>query len=207
MTFVGTVEVSANKQKELREQIVSLCQQDEFKNVCLWQGLDSHSSNVDLSLQISTDTTTTHQVSTRSLESIPLHPYFHSTFCFSPGGDFPTRKGFLDAMLSGCIPVTFQLATAQEQWLAHWGSFQQAMDCTVYIHREEFMENPTKFFQQLIEWNRNSSFIAEKLTSIRKVAHRFQYSRPLHSGREDDAVDVTLRHFMKNIRRDKRGLS
>jgi len=44
-----------------------------------------------------------------------------------PGGDFPTRKGVLDALQAGCVPITFQLVTAQRQWAWHWGSFKTAM--------------------------------------------------------------------------------
>jgi hypothetical protein len=38
----------------------------------------------------------------------------------APGGDFPTRKGFFDALLSGCVPVTFETSAALTQWPLHW---------------------------------------------------------------------------------------
>ena len=36
-----------------------------------------------------------------------LHTYSRSVFCLQPDGDTPTRQGWFDAMLSGCIPVFF----------------------------------------------------------------------------------------------------
>lgn len=51
--------------------------------------------------------------------------YWDSKFCLQPGGDTLTRKGIVDAVLLGCIPVLFhegQLA----QWPWHWGSCEAA---------------------------------------------------------------------------------
>ena len=36
-----------------------------------------------------------------------------ATFCLEPGGDSPYRKGFYDAMLTGCVPVVFGLYNAR----------------------------------------------------------------------------------------------
>merc|ERR1711953_1608408 len=33
----------------------------------------------------------------------------NSTFCLEPPGDSPTRKGFFDALLVGCVPVIFDM--------------------------------------------------------------------------------------------------
>ncbi len=189
MSFIGTSEVSANKQKDLRLAIISTCR-GHFPNDCLLKELNSHSSNVDFLLPSSNGS---------SEGAVTDHPYFQSTFCFSPGGDFPTRKGFIDAMLSGCIPITFQLATAQSQWLYHWGNLQTAMECTIYIEREEFMGNPVKTLKKLIDMSHNQTLVERKLIAIRSVAHRFQYSRPFDPGRMEDAVDVTLSHFAQYL--------
>jgi len=37
---------------------------------------------------------------------------YPARFCLEPGGDSPYRKGFYDAMLTGCIPVIFSRAAA-----------------------------------------------------------------------------------------------
>jgi len=66
---------------------------------------------------------------THSHTCIHAHTHTHT------GGDFPTRKGFLDALLSGCIPVTFQLLAAQDQWLWHWGTKEMAINCSFYLPR------------------------------------------------------------------------
>lgn len=36
-----------------------------------------------------------------------LATYARSVFCLQPDGDTPTRQGWFDALLSGCIPVFF----------------------------------------------------------------------------------------------------
>ncbi|KAL8281043.1 hypothetical protein RQP46_006722 [Phenoliferia psychrophenolica] len=39
-----------------------------------------------------------------------------STFCLQPAGDSPTRKGFWESILLGCIPVVFRRATYDKVW-------------------------------------------------------------------------------------------
>ena len=39
-----------------------------------------------------------------------------STFCLTPPGDSPTRKGFWDALLVGCVPVVFLNASRSNVW-------------------------------------------------------------------------------------------
>jgi hypothetical protein len=54
-----------------------------------------------------------------------LHRFKHNLLSVSVcridiGGDFPTRKGFFDALHSGCVPVTFETTAALTQWPLHW---------------------------------------------------------------------------------------
>ena len=59
-----------------------------------------------------------------------LQMYWRSTFCLQPGGDSVARKGILDALLMGCIPVLFH--TGQRlMWPWHWGSWVE--EATVLI--------------------------------------------------------------------------
>merc|ERR1712190_344676 len=46
----------------------------------------------------------------RTNRLVPL--YLNSKFCLMPKGDTPTRKGLFDALLCGCIPIVFDLASA-----------------------------------------------------------------------------------------------
>ena len=43
-----------------------------------------------------------------------------SIFCFQPIGDLMTRKGLFDAILMGCLPVTFDMLTASVMYTWHW---------------------------------------------------------------------------------------
>ena len=48
-------------------------------------------------------------------------------FCLCPPGDDPARKAVFDAILSGCIPVIFEVATLFNQYPWHIGE-QAALD-------------------------------------------------------------------------------
>ena len=50
----------------------------------------------------------------------PLAVTTSSIFCFQPIGDLMTRKGLFDAILHGCIPVTFDPLTARSMYTWHW---------------------------------------------------------------------------------------
>ena len=95
-----------------------------------------------------------------------------------PGGDFPTRKGFLDAMLSGCVPVIFQEFTALRQWEWHWGSLQKAKECIFFMPREQVTTNSTVAFDKLVAWSRDRDMLRDKLLCIRDVGNKMQYDLP-----------------------------
>jgi hypothetical protein len=167
VSFVGSIDVTAQKQRLLRIEIVKQCTMRPTD--CVVQSLSSHSSNA----QVVMDT------------------YLQSVFCLSPGGDFPTRKGFLDAMLSGCIPVTFELEAAQYQWRYHWGSTSTAVDCTIYIPRDKFMRAPKETIDKLVALSKNYTFVMEKLQCIERISHRFQY-RISGLKMQRDAFDLAM---------------
>ena len=50
--------------------------------------------------------------------------YWRSTFCLMPPGDAASRKGTIDSMLLGCIPVHFYEAQML-QWPWHWGDWRR----------------------------------------------------------------------------------
>ena len=51
-----------------------------------------------------------------------VRQYWNATFCLQPVGDACTRKGQLDALLLGCIPVLLH-PCQEHQWPWHWGSW------------------------------------------------------------------------------------
>jgi hypothetical protein len=95
-------------------------------------------------------------------------------------------------MLSGCVPVTFQLASAQEQWPLYWISRENAMRCTVYIPRESAMRDMSATFTRLIVLSSDQAIMTDKLRNIAELAHRFQYSLPDEHVDNDDALSVVL---------------
>jgi hypothetical protein len=53
------------------------------------------------------------------IEDIHSHPEalcLLSTFCLTPPGDTPTRRGFWDALLMGCVPVVFSELSRRWPW-------------------------------------------------------------------------------------------
>eukprot|EP00471_Norrisiella_sphaerica_P008490 CAMPEP_0184500572 /NCGR_PEP_ID=MMETSP0113_2-20130426/45232_1 /TAXON_ID=91329 /ORGANISM="Norrisiella sphaerica, Strain BC52" /LENGTH=240 /DNA_ID=CAMNT_0026888993 /DNA_START=432 /DNA_END=1151 /DNA_ORIENTATION=- len=63
-----------------------------------------------------------------------VEQYARSTFCLMPAGDTPSRKGEVDALIAGCIPVLFdpyQLVL----WRGHVGDWN---DVAVYIPQQKW---------------------------------------------------------------------
>jgi hypothetical protein len=62
-----------------------------------------------------------------------VDPFYRrqSVFCFQPIGDLPTRKGLFDGLLMGCIPVVFDIQTAENMYTWHWEqAFWEQVLCT-----------------------------------------------------------------------------
>jgi hypothetical protein len=182
ISFVGTSFVTARKQQKLRLLLMDECSR---RPECFLYELPSHHMNT---LQ-------------RPNDASSVSIYLKSTFCLMPGGDFPTRKGVLDSLLSGCIPVTFQKRSAISQWLWHWGSPQIAQTCVVYLPRDAVVENVSSLFDELYKLSQKSKIMGEKRQCISAIGHRLQYNHPLHEPYHDgqmkhiDAVDVVMQHI------------
>ena len=100
--------------------------------------------------------------------------YYDSVFCFCPPGDDPTRRGLIDSIVAGCIPVTFNPNTLLNQMPLHL-SMREARSIGVYIPLKSFMKK-----RNLMEILRNisSGVVREKQLLIEKIAPRLQYSVP-----------------------------
>ena len=186
IVFAGSLMVTATKARTLRAAIIQECRARPTE--CMLIELRSHSSNTD-----------------NRNSSSKRSPYNDGTFCLMPGGDYPTRKGVLDALLVGCIPVTFQRATAHRQWPWHWGTQSTADSCMHYVPMRQVVADPRAFFQELVKLSRDESFVAAKRACIARVGARMQYDLPGHShavrsrstdAGEMDAVDVVLKNLL-----------
>lgn len=166
IAFAGSLQVTAKKQRLLRKMILEECAKHRSA-LCL--ELRSHSSSTQLrdhKLQPSTSTDSSH----------PMYPYTVARFCLQPGGDFPTRKGLLDALLSGCIPVVFQRQAATLQWRTHWRTDLSADDCLVFFPLSQALRNISLVFEELLRRSEEKHFLVNKLHCIAAHGLRMQYS-------------------------------
>eukprot|EP01038_Epipyxis_sp_PR26KG_P009225 gene9225-12438_t len=184
VAFMGTIEVTAKLQKRLRIQLIESCMM--FQD-CLYVDLNTHESNANtnnIPLVSSMNNTKNQSL---------YHPYRYSQLCLMPGGDFPTRKGFLDALYRGCVPVTFQLISAQQQWVHHWGDEDTALSCSFYIPRENVFKNSSAVLEYLINQSKNEVVMKSKLDCINKIWYKMQYNAPnTHFKYASDAFDIAI---------------
>ena len=181
-SFMGSNQVTARKLKALRELLADYCLRTS--GTCNYVQLQSHHSLTDV-------------------QRLANYPYYSSTYCFMPGGDFLTRKGVLDSLFSGCIPVIFNEYTATKQWPWHWGNSDMARCCVEYIPLDEMMHSPEKAVEKLIIMSRNSTYITTKVNCAAKIGNYLQYNVPSGSRHYDnnnqyeDAVDKILQQILQ----------
>lgn len=106
--------------------------------------------------------------------TVPLQ----STFCIMPPGDVPTRKGFFDSILMGCIPVVFNPQSAHKQWLYHLGN-EIALATTIYFPASTFMRDQNHTLMNLlIRLHSENDEVVMKRKAISKHASKLQYRLP-----------------------------
>ncbi len=131
-----------------------------------------------------------------------LSIYKRAIFCLCPPGDDPARKAVFDAIISGCIPVIFEVATLYNQYPWHIGE-QDALDISVSIPGGQVRSGKLDFMKVLLSIK--PDVIAAKQRALARVAPRVQYAVPpinLLQDRFDetpweppfaDAAELTLR--------------
>jgi hypothetical protein len=100
--------------------------------------------------------------------------YRRSTFCFIPKGDTFSRKAFIDAILSGCIPIVFHLESCHFLYPIHL-PMEMAANICYYYDPNAFEENPMALFSSL-ERLQNNPEIYLKRKFIARIASQLQYS-------------------------------
>ena len=191
VAFSGSLGVTAKKSRRVRELIIELCRQRPKD--CYLHTLHDHSSN----------SLTAHVLTSKKDNTKGYGPYYNASFCFMPGGDFPTRKAILDALLTGCVPVTFQNSSALSQWPWHWGSSTVANNVVINIPMKDFVVNPKMFFDAVINMSKDVEMMCKKREIIAQIGSRMQYRLPGERSSNDtvpeepDAVDVILEHFAR----------
>ena len=126
----------------------------------------------------------------------------NSVFCLNPPGDMPTRKGFFDTILAGCIPVTTDHYSAYDQWFWHLGR-EVHNKTSIYIPKSKFMSKDFDFMQYLVDMVHEGTIVHHMRENIAKYAGRLQYRLPEKSLSKlppRDATDVILdRVFETNV--------
>ena len=106
----------------------------------------------------------------RSPERVAQH-YWDATFCLQPGGDTITRKGIVDAILLGCIPVLFHQGQGA-QWGWHWGGWFET--ATLTLNQSAVRHGQLNVIDELAAIP--TAKVLAMRRAIRKHAHRMQYS-------------------------------
>ena len=103
--------------------------------------------------------------------------YSHSIFCAQPHGDSPTRKGFFDALLFGCIPVVLDSKDPATKGRAPFLPFGWAIpwrDMTALLSRREWMSHMV----QSLRDKYGPGDIRRMQATLASVAHLAQSSLP-----------------------------
>ena len=152
VTYVGGWKTDVASSANLRHLIINTCQKSKK---CVAKRL-MHQDNV--------------------LKKYKYHEYRYSTFCLQPPGDDPSRKGVMDSILCGCIPVTFHPDTFITALPLHL-SVAEAKEMSVYI--PEYVAQNTSAFNiiSFIE-SISPSDIIKKQQKIAALGFRLQYSVP-----------------------------
>ena len=149
-----------------------------------------------------TDSTYMAAVTASALERT-LRAYWDATFCLQPPGDDLMRKGIVDALLLGCIPVLFHPGQRQ-QWAFHWGDF--VANATVLLEWGAIIDGKMDWAAALRAIPKEE--VEAMRATIAANAHRLQYavvdtaSLRAKGGLAvgDDAFDEALRGAWRNAR-------
>lgn len=104
-----------------------------------------------------------------------LSVYKRSVFCLCPPGDDPARKAVFDCIVSGSIPVIFELNTIYNQYPWHF-SEQEALDISVYVPGGMIRSGKLDFMSVLLAIS--PEVIRKKQEVLATIAPRVQYAMP-----------------------------
>jgi len=119
-----------------------------------------------------------------------LTAYQHAVFSLQPAGDDPARKGIVDSITSGCIPVLFQ-PQQRQLWPLHWGSW--VADATVLLPMAAVLNGSLDVLATLrvIPQGR----VAKMQRTLRERAHRLHYAFVGSPDAAGDALEIALSHL------------
>ena len=109
----------------------------------------------------------------------------HSVFCLQPPGDTNSRKSFYDAIVTGCIPVTFELPYVKHVTYP----FERMLNYSQFTVRVPLN---TTFRQVLSEYRDNNEAIQRLQTNLATVMQYLQYNDMTAPDVGPDALDLIL---------------
>lgn len=111
-----------------------------------------------------------------------------ATFCLQPEGDTPSRKGIVDALLLGCIPVLFTRRQLR-LWPWHW----EAASASVFVDGAAVANGTiASVLDELARVPERR--VRELQAAVEAVAYRMQYSASDVPGRAD-AFDIAMQRL------------
>ena len=119
-----------------------------------------------------------------------LNAYRHATFSLQPAGDDPARKGLIDSVTCGCIPVLFH-EQQRMLWPHHWGGWVR--DATVLLPSDAVRNGSLNVLEALraIPPRR----VARMQQALRLNAHRLHYAFVGSRDAAGDALEISLAHL------------
>eukprot|EP00440_Ansanella_granifera_P040667 gb/GFBE01044102.1/.p1 GENE.gb/GFBE01044102.1/~~gb/GFBE01044102.1/.p1 ORF type:complete len:477 (+),score=81.94 gb/GFBE01044102.1/:1-1431(+) len=111
-----------------------------------------------------------------------------STFCLEPIGDTTSRKGLVDSIMAGCIPVLFSPLQAK-LWPWHVGRWED-----VAIVLEEVPSDVMAVLAKVPDEE-----IARLRSNLPAVARRLSFSPP-GQPRAEDALEITLHGVLATVK-------
>jgi len=128
--------------------------------------------------------------------------YLSSTFCLQPPGDSPSRKGLVDSIVLGCIPVTFDsLQTRLWPWhIPEWN------DVAIHLPVDKWLVDTMRILRSIPE--DRIKIMRENLAKVTwALAHVHHESdadddvaEGLNESQHWDAFEVALSHLWSTIR-------
>uniref|UniRef100_A0A7N0TFE9 Exostosin GT47 domain-containing protein n=1 Tax=Kalanchoe fedtschenkoi TaxID=63787 RepID=A0A7N0TFE9_KALFE len=120
-----------------------------------------------------------------------------SNFCLQPPGDSPTRRSTFDSIISGCIPVFFDLKSGPEQYTWYFPS--NYTNYSVYIPHEDVKANKTDIRKVLSRIP--AADVKAMRSQVIKMIPRVIYTNR-RRGSEDiekDAFDIAVEGILNRV--------
>ena len=118
--------------------------------------------------------------------------YRQSVFCLSPGGFNIIRKGVIDALMNGCVPVLFlRVEEVRQLWPWHWWWWRA--NSSVLVEPRAFIRGEVDLAATLAPSSRYSPMrVAAMQQTLAAHMHSLCYMQG-RSHQGDDATDILLR--------------